>query len=47
MRIISLQTHILPKKRKRLSKFEGYKKKYKKLIVRIQPNDSIQILPKN
>lgn len=47
VKIISVRTNTPPKKRKRFSKFEGYKKNYKKLIIRITPNQSIQILPKN
>lgn len=47
IRIISIQASRPPKKRKRFSKFEGYKKQYKKIIVRVQPNQSIQILTKN
>nr|ARQ82254.1 ribosomal protein L23 [Ostreobium sp. HV05042]ARQ82321.1 ribosomal protein L23 [Ostreobium sp. HV05007a] len=47
IKIISLQSNILPKKRKRFNKFEGYKKKYKKIIVRIKPEQSLQILPNN
>lgn len=47
VKIVSLQTNIPPKRRKRFSKFEGYKKKYKKLIIRVQENQSIEILKTN
>ena len=45
IQIISIQTTRLPIKRKRFSKFEGYKKFSKKAIIRIKPEQSIQILP--
>nr|UXE31000.1 ribosomal protein L23 [Ostreobium quekettii] len=45
--ILSVQTCFPPKKKKRFSKFDGYKKKYKKAIVRIKSDQLIQILPKN
>ena len=45
--IISINTYNRPKKRRRFSQVEGYKKNYKKAIIKISPNQSIQILPKN
>ena len=43
--IISVNTYNPSKKRKRFSKFEGYKTSYKKVIIKIIPSQSIQILP--
>nr|WEM32092.1 ribosomal protein L23 [Ostreobium sp. TRHA14-720] len=45
--ILSVKTCLPPKKKKRFSKFTGYKKKYKKAIIKIKSDQSIQILPKN
>lgn len=45
--ILSIQTCLPPKKKKRFSKFDGYKKQHKKAIIRIKSDQSIQILPKN
>ena len=47
VKIISIQTCCPPKRKKRFGKFEGYKTEYKKAIIKIQPYQSIQILPKN
>ena len=47
VQIISIQTCRPTKRKKRFNKFEGYKIKYKKAIIRIQPNQLIQILPKD
>ena len=45
IQILSIQTSHLPTKRKRFSKFEGYKKCSKKAIIRIKSDQLIQILP--
>lgn len=45
--IISINTYNPSKKRKRFSKFDGYKTSYKKVIIKILPSQSIQILPKS
>ena len=47
IKILSINTYRIPKKRKRFSKFEGYKSTYKKAIIKILSNQSIPILPKN
>jgi large subunit ribosomal protein L23 len=35
----------LPKKKKRVGRFVGYKPQYKKAIVTLQPGDSIALFP--
>ena len=45
--IISINTYNPPKQRRRFSQIQGYKKNYKKAIIKILPHQSIQILPKN
>ena len=45
--VVSINSYNPPPKRRRFNQFDGYKKYYKKIIVKIPPHQSIQILPKN
>lgn len=44
--VLDVKIINIPKKRKRLGKFSGWKKGYKKAIVKIKQNQKIEVLPK-
>ena len=39
----SINTCNLPRKKRRLGKFKGYKTQYKKVIITLDPKDNIQL----
>ena len=43
--VIKVNSCNLPRKKRRIGRFEGYKSKYKKVIVTLADEDSIEILP--
>jgi large subunit ribosomal protein L23 len=43
VKVISINSCNLPKKKRRLGKFKGYKTQYKKIIVTLDPKDNIQL----
>lgn len=43
---ISININNPPRKKKRFNTFEGYKLRYKKVIIKIPANKSISIFPK-
>lgn len=45
--IISVNTHLPPVKKKRLGLKQGYKVRYKRVIITIKPNQIIPIFEKN
>ena len=43
VKIMSINTCNLPRKKRRLGKFKGYKTQYKKVIITLDPKDNIQL----
>ena len=43
VKITSINTSNLPRKKRRLGKFKGYKTQYKKVIITLDPKDNIQL----
>ena len=43
VKITSINTCNLPRKKRRLGKFKGYKTQYKKVIITLDPKDNIQL----
>ena len=43
VKVISINSCNLPRKKRRLGKFKGYKTQYKKIIVTLDPKDNIQL----
>ena len=43
VKITSINTCNLPRKKWRLGKFKGYKTQYKKVIITLDPKDNIQL----
>lgn len=47
VKVLVVNTHIPPRKKRRLGISQGYKKQYKRAIVTLRKNDSIAVLAKN
>jgi large subunit ribosomal protein L23 len=45
VKVVSVNTMRLPRKKKRVGRFVGYKPQYKKAIVTLQPGDKIALFP--
>jgi len=45
VKVIGVNTHIPPRKKKRLGYTQGYKASYKRVIISVKRGQSIQILP--
>jgi large subunit ribosomal protein L23 len=43
VKITSINTCNLPRKKRRLGKFKGYKTQYNKVIITLDPKDNIQL----
>jgi large subunit ribosomal protein L23 len=47
VKVLVVNTHLPPRKKRRLGISQGYKKQYKRAIVTLRKNDSIAVLAKN
>ena len=45
VRVIKVNTCLLPKKQKRIGKFRGYKTTYKKAIIKLEKGNKIEVFP--
>jgi len=45
VKVIKVNSCNLPSKKRRIGRYEGFKSKYKKVIVTLDSEDSIEILP--
>mmetsp|Transcript_11947 Transcript_11947/g.49881 ORF Transcript_11947/g.49881 Transcript_11947/m.49881 type:complete len:103 (+) Transcript_11947:1351-1659(+) len=45
VKVVSVNTYHLPRKKRRIGKFEGYRSHYKRAIVKLAPSDSINLFP--
>jgi len=45
VKVIKVNSCNLPRKKRRIGRYEGFKPKYKKVIVTLAAEDSIEILP--
>nr|YP_001936445.1 50S ribosomal protein L23 [Heterosigma akashiwo]ABV66051.1 50S ribosomal protein L23 [Heterosigma akashiwo]ABV70192.1 50S ribosomal protein L23 [Heterosigma akashiwo] len=45
VKVTKINTSVLPKKKRRLGKYIGYKPNYKKAIVKLASGDTIQLFP--
>lgn len=43
--IVGVNTHIPPRRKRRLGTFEGYKKQYKRVIITIKSGQTIKLIP--
>ena len=44
LEVLSVNSHLSPIRKKRLGLNQGYKKRYKRIIIRIKPNQKIPIM---
>lgn len=47
VKVISVNTHTSPRKQRRIGKFSGYKARYKRAIITLAPNNSINLFSEN
>lgn len=45
--VISVNTHLPPVKKKRLGRQQGYKTRYKRVIITIKPNQTMELNGEN
>nr|YP_010933270.1 ribosomal protein L23 [Streptofilum capillatum]WKT08568.1 ribosomal protein L23 [Streptofilum capillatum]WKT08667.1 ribosomal protein L23 [Streptofilum sp. BC4-VF8pt]WKT08766.1 ribosomal protein L23 [Streptofilum sp. ZNP2-VF4pt] len=45
VKVVSVNTHRLPRKKKRMGTTQGYRSRWKRAIVTLRSGDSIQVLP--
>nr|YP_010336356.1 ribosomal protein L23 [Goniotrichopsis reniformis]UNJ14762.1 ribosomal protein L23 [Goniotrichopsis reniformis] len=45
VKVIAVNTYHMPKKKRRIGKYEGYRSHYKKAIVKLASSDSINLFP--
>ena len=45
VKVLSVNTHRCPRKKKRLGQYQGYKPKNKRVIITLRPEDSIPLFP--
>lgn len=46
VKVLSVNTHRLPRKKRRLGSSQGYKTQYKRAIVTLRKEDSIEVYPR-
>jgi large subunit ribosomal protein L23 len=47
VKVIGINTHRPPRKKRRIGRSQGYKTQYKRVIITLKEGDSIQLLPEN
>ena len=47
VKVISVNTHKPPRKKKRLGASQGYKNRYKRVIITLKSDESITLLPES
>lgn len=45
VKVVSIKTHNLPRKKRRMGRYMGYKPQYKRAIVTLAEGDSITLFP--
>ena len=45
VKVLSVNTHRCPRKKKRLGQYQGYKPRNKRVIITLRPEDSIPLFP--
>ena len=45
VKVVSINTYNLPKKKRTIGRFRGYRSQYKRAIVTLAKNNSIQLFP--
>jgi large subunit ribosomal protein L23 len=47
VKVVGINTHRPPRKKRRIGRSQGYKTQYKRVIITLKEGDSIQLLPEN
>jgi large subunit ribosomal protein L23 len=47
VKVVSINTHRPPRKKRRIGRSQGYRTQYKRVIITLKEGDSIQLLPEN
>nr|YP_009105515.1 ribosomal protein L23 [Lobosphaera incisa]AIT94257.1 ribosomal protein L23 [Lobosphaera incisa]AIY30203.1 ribosomal protein L23 [Lobosphaera incisa] len=47
VKVVGVNTHRLPRKKKRLGAFQGYKTQYKRVIITVKSGESMKLFPEN
>ena len=47
VKVIAVNTHIPPRRKKRLGLSQGFKPRYKRVIITLKSGDSIPLFPEN
>lgn len=47
VKVVAVNTHIPPRKRRRIGRAQGYRTQYKRVIVTLKAGDVIELLPEN
>jgi len=45
VKVLSVNTHRSPRKKRRLGQYQGYKPRNKRVIITLRPEDSIPLFP--
>ena len=45
VKVLSVNTHRSPRKSKRIGQYQGYRPRYKRVIITLNPEDSIALFP--
>ena len=45
VKVLSVNTHRSPRKKRRLGQYQGYKPRHKRVIITLRPEDSIPLFP--
>jgi large subunit ribosomal protein L23 len=45
VKVLSLNTHRAPRKKRRIGQYQGFRPRYKRVIITLRPEDSISLFP--
>jgi large subunit ribosomal protein L23 len=47
VKVIAVSTHRPPRKKRRIGQFQGYRPRYKRVLITLKPDDSIPLFPES
>jgi large subunit ribosomal protein L23 len=47
VKVLSVNTHRSPRKKRRIGQYQGYRPKYKRVIITLKKEDSIPLFPES
>ena len=45
VKVLSVNTHRAPRKKRRIGQYQGFRHRYKRVIITLKPEDSISLFP--